>query len=173
MSILHMNDSAFQRQHSNKIGMHSLRDPVVCIALGMGSGLSPSAPGTAGTLASIPLFLLIQDLSLTLYATITLVIMISGIWICSYTSRKLGVHDHPAIVIDEVAGFLITMFAVPDGWQWVFAGFILFRFFDVVKPWPISWIDKNIHGGFGIMIDDVVAGLVSMLLLQSYWYWIY
>ncbi|MCW8831483.1 MAG: phosphatidylglycerophosphatase A, partial [Gammaproteobacteria bacterium] len=93
-----------------------------------------------------------------------------GIWICNYASRKLGVHDHPGIVIDEVAGFLITMFAVPSGWQWLLAGFVLFRFFDALKPWPISWMDKNISGGFGIMIDDVAAGLVSLALLQAYWY---
>ena len=160
-----------QEQKISRIQFKALKDPVVCLALGLGSGLSPKAPGTAGTVMSIPLFLLIQDLPLMVYAMITLLITLSGIWICSYSSKKLGVHDHPAIVIDEVAGFLITMFAAPGGWQWILAGFVLFRFFDALKPWPISWLDKNINGGFGIMIDDVVAGLVSMALLQGYWYW--
>lgn len=167
-----MNESEIhQGQQTGPISFTALKDPVVFIALGLGSGLSPKAPGTAGTVMSIPLFLLIQDLPLMAYALITLSITLLGIWICSYSAKKLGVHDHPAIVIDEVAGFLITMFAAPNGWQWLLAGFILFRFFDAVKPWPISWMDKNIGGGFGIMIDDVAAGLVSMALLQAYWYW--
>ena len=147
-----------------------LKDPVICLALGLGSGLSPKAPGTAGTLATIPLYLLIQDLPLLAYGLITLLITLLGTWICSYSASKLGVHDHPAIVIDEVAGFLITMFAAPAGWQWLLTGFILFRFFDALKPWPISWMDKNISGGIGIMLDDVAAGLVSLALLQAYWY---
>ena len=167
-----MNETeSYQEQKTSRIPFNALKDPVVCLALGLGSGLSPKAPGTAGTAMTIPLFLLIQDLPLMIYATITLLITILGIWICSYSSTKLGVHDHPAIVIDEVAGFLITMFAAPSGWQWILAGFILFRFFDALKPWPISWLDKNVNGGFGIMIDDVVAGLVSMLLLQASWHW--
>jgi len=161
-----------QEQPIGRIPFKALKDPMVCIALGLGSGLSPKAPGTAGTVMSIPLFLLIQDLPLMAYALITLVITLLGIWICSYSSKKLGVHDHPAIVIDEVAGFLITMFAAPSGWQWILAGFVLFRFFDALKPWPISWLDKNVNGGLGIMIYYVVAGLVSMSLLQAYWYWL-
>jgi phosphatidylglycerophosphatase A len=111
-----------------------------------------------------------QNMSLMLYAAITVVIIILGIWICSYSAKKLGVHDHPAIVIDEIAGFLITMFAVPAGWIWMVTGFILFRFFDVLKPWPISWLDKNIKGGAGIMLDDVVAGLVSLGFIHGYLY---
>ena len=158
-------------QAVSRIHFNALKDPIVCLAVGFGSGLSPKAPGTAGTLVAVPLFLFMQNLPLLTYALITLLITVLGIWICSYSARKLGVHDHPGIVIDEVAGFLITMFAVPDGWQWIVAGFILFRFFDALKPWPISWLDKNVAGGFGIMIDDVAAGLVSMLLLQAYWYW--
>jgi len=167
-----MNESELHKKKStDKIPFEALKDPVVCLGLGLGSGLSPKAPGTAGTLVTVPLFLLMQNLPLMVYAIITAAITLVGIWICSYSSKKLGVHDHPAIVIDEIAGFLITMFAAPDGWQWLFAGFILFRFFDALKPWPISWLDKNINGGFGIMIDDVVAGLVSMAFLQAYWYW--
>lgn len=156
-----------------QIEFKAMKDPVVCFALGFGSGLLPKAPGTAGTIMCIPLFLLMQNLPLMIYAAITLCITLLGIWTCSYTAKKLGIHDHPSIVIDEIAGFLITMFAAPSGWQWLLAGFILFRFFDAVKPWPISWMDKNIGGGFGIMIDDVAAGLVSMVLLQAYWFWFF
>jgi len=168
-----MNEAERQQvQQTKRIQFAELKDPLVCLALGLGSGLSPKAPGTAGTLMTIPLFLLIQDLPLMVYALITLLITLSGIWICSYSANKLGVHDHPAIVIDEVAGFLITMFAAPSGWPWLLAGFVLFRFFDALKPWPISWLDKHVKGGFGIMIDDVAAGLVSMALLQAYFYWL-
>ena len=154
---------------SNKrIKLAALKDPVVLIAVGFGSGLSPWAPGTAGTLAAIIFYWFMQNLSLPAYAGITLVVIIAGCWVCGYATQKLGVDDHPGVVIDEFAGFFITMFAVPAGWQWLLAGFILFRFFDAVKPWPISWLDKNIKGGIGVMLDDVVAGLVSLACLQFY-----
>lgn len=142
-----------------------LKDPIVFLALGFGSGLAPKAPGTAGTLVAVPLYLLLNELNLSVYLAVTLLVSIIGIWMCAYTANKLKVHDHPAIVIDEIAGFFITMAIAPPGWLWVLIGFVLFRFFDAVKPWPISWIDKNVKGGFGIMVDDVVAGLVSMLCM--------
>ena len=166
-----MNESESHQNKPRRIELKALKDPIVCLAMGLGSGLSPKAPGTAGTLVAVPLVLAIQNLPLMVYGLITLLVTVIGIWICSYTSRKLNVHDHPGIVIDEVAGLLITMFAVPSGWQWMLAGFVLFRFFDVLKPWPISWMDKNIEGGLGIMLDDVAAGLVSLALLQAYWHW--
>lgn len=151
-----------------KIQLKQLKDPVVFLALGLGSGLAPIAPGTAGTMLAVPLYFFMQTMSMDLYLLTTLAITLSGIWICSYSARKLGVHDHPSIVIDEIAGFLITMVAVPSGWIWVLTGFILFRLFDVLKPWPISWLDKNLKGGTGIMLDDVVAGLLSLGLIHSY-----
>ena len=153
---------------ARKIHLRELKDPVVFIGLGLGSGLAPKAPGTAGTLVAIPLLLALQNMSLAIYLAITIVITTLGVWVCSYSAKKLGVHDHPAIVIDEIAGFLITMTAVPAGWIWVVTGFILFRFFDAVKPWPISWLDKHVKGGMGIMIDDVAAGLVSLGLIHGY-----
>lgn len=148
-----------------KIHFHELKDPVVFIALGLGSGLSPKAPGTAGTLLTVPLVYFLQQQTLLIYALVTLFVLATGAWICGYAAKKLQVHDHSAIVYDEVAGFLITMFMVPAGWLWMLAGFALFRFFDAVKPWPISWFDKNIHGGFGILLDDVIAGAVSLFCL--------
>ncbi|MDH5710950.1 MAG: phosphatidylglycerophosphatase A [Gammaproteobacteria bacterium] len=166
-----MNESTPSPHSPPRLGFVELKDPVVCLALGLGSGLSPRAPGTAGTLVAVPLVLALQQASLMVYGLTTLFVSLIGIWICHYASRKLGVHDHPGIVIDEVAGFLITMIAVPHGWQWLLAGFILFRFFDALKPWPISWLDKRVAGGFGIMIDDVAAGLVSLALLQAYNHW--
>lgn len=150
---------------NRKVKVAELKDPVVFIAMGFGSGLSPIAPGTAGTLLTVPLVYFLQQQSFQIYLLVTLFVLATGSWICAYAAKKLQVHDHSGIVYDEVAGFLITMMLVPTGWLWMLAGFALFRFFDAVKPWPISWFDKNIHGGFGIMLDDVIAGAISLCLL--------
>lgn len=143
-----------------------LKNPVHFLALGFGSGLMPKAPGTFGTLAAIPVYLLMSELSLWIFIAITAVISVAGIYICDYTSKALGVHDHSGIVIDEIAGYLITMIAVPAEWLWILLGFILFRIFDILKPWPISWLDKKVSGGFGIMIDDVLAGIFALICLH-------
>jgi phosphatidylglycerophosphatase A len=153
---------------NRKINVKELNDPVVFTALGFGSGLFPVAPGTAGTLASVPLVYFLQQQTLLIYVLVTLFVLITGSWICGYAAKKLQVHDHSGIVYDEVAGFLITMSLAPTGWQWLLAGFVLFRFFDAVKPWPISWFDKNVHGGFGIMLDDVIAGIFSLGCLLTF-----
>ena len=157
---------------NRKIYLRELKDPVVFLALGFGSGLAPKAPGTAGTLMTIPLVYLLQQQTLLVYLLVTLFVLLTGSWICGYAAKKLQVHDHSAIVYDEVAGFLITMFMMPESWSLMLMGFVLFRFFDVVKPWPISWFDKNLHGGFGIMFDDVIAGIISLLclMLLQHWY---
>ena len=151
---------------TKKIPVHYLKNPIHFIALGFGSGLMPKAPGTFGTLAVIPVYYLCKDLSLFHYLLMVTLVSIAGIFICQYTSDALKVHDHPGIVIDEFAGFLITMIAVPFSWQWLLIGFLLFRFFDIIKPWPISFLDKKIHGGLGIMIDDIVAGFFALILMH-------
>jgi phosphatidylglycerophosphatase A len=150
-----------------KIHLHELKDPVVFLALGLGSGLSPIAPGTAGTLMTVPLVYFLQQQTLFIYLLATFFVLVTGSWICGYAAKQLQVHDHSAIVYDEVAGYLITMIMIPAGWYWMLAGFVLFRFFDAVKPWPISWFDENIHGGFGIMLDDVIAGVISLCCLLA------
>ena len=96
-----------------------------------------------------------------------------GVYLCQYTSAALGVHDHSGIVWDEFVGFWITMIAVPVTWQWIVAGFVLFRVFDIVKPWPVKVVDKRMTGGFGIMFDDVLAGLYALACLQFALYLIY
>ena len=149
------------------IDTRQLKDPVVLVAVGLGSGLAPKAPGTAGTVVAIPLFLVMQSLPLVTYLLITTCLFIAGIWICTYTAEKLGVHDHPSIVIDEIVGYLITMIAAPEGWLPIVVGFVFFRLLDAVKPWPISWFDRNVNGGLGIMIDDVVAGVIAMAIIQG------
>jgi phosphatidylglycerophosphatase A len=147
------------------------RSPVQFLAFGFGSGLAPKAPGTAGTLAAIPLYLLVAHWSLPYYTGFILVSALLGIWICGEASRQLGVHDHGGIVWDEFVGFWITLWALPVSWQWVLAGFVAFRVFDVLKPWPIGWLDRKIHGGLGIMLDDIIAGLMACAVLHSIrWY---
>ena len=146
----------------------SLSNPVHFLALGFGSGLLPIAPGTWGTLVTIPIYWVLMTLetSLAVYLLVCLVMFIVGIGLCSRATVDSGVHDHRAIVWDEMVGYLVTMLLLPFEWTWIIAGFFVFRFFDVVKPWPISWVDRNVHGGFGIMVDDVLAGLASCAVLH-------
>ena len=150
----------------NYIPIKMLKNPVHFLSLGFGSGLAPYAPGTFGTLAAIPLYLVLQPLSLTVYLIVTLFCILIGIYLCGKTAEALGVHDHGGIVWDEIAGYLITMIAVPFDWVWVIVGFLLFRFFDILKPWPIKWIDAKVSGGWGIMLDDVLAGIFSLIVLH-------
>jgi phosphatidylglycerophosphatase A len=137
------------------------------LAFGFGAGCSPKAPGTMGTLLAVGLYLPLSRLSLPVYALVLLGVVLLGIWLCGRAARDLGVHDHPGIVWDEIAGFLLTMFAAPTGWWWIVLGFALFRLFDIWKPWPIRWLDRRVAGGWGIMLDDLVAGLFAALCLQG------
>lgn len=142
-----------------------LRDPVHFIAFGFGSGLAPKAPGTFGTLAAVPLYLLLVQLPFIGYMTAVAVAVVFGIWVCGESARKLGVHDHGGIVWDEIAGFLLMMAVVEPTWANIAAGFILFRLFDIVKPWPIGWLDRHVDGGLGIMVDDLLAAVYAALCL--------
>jgi phosphatidylglycerophosphatase A len=144
-----------------------LTNPIHLVAVGFGSGLANKAPGTFGTLAAIPFYYFMSFLSVESYIAIIVLSSALGIWICHITSRDMGAHDHKAIVWDEFVGYWITMLMVPFSIQWAIVGFILFRFFDILKPYPISWLDKKVHGGFGIMIDDIVAGIFAGLVLQT------
>ena len=150
----------------------SLKNPIHFLALGFGSGLAPKAPGTFGTLAALPLYFLMMNLSLPVFVAITLIITIVGFWICDIAAKDMQVHDHGAIVWDEVAGMLITMIAAPVGLLPLVVGFALFRFFDIFKPWPIKLLDRHVKGGFGIMIDDVLAGVFAAICLQAiHYFW--
>ncbi len=148
------------------IPFSAIKDPVLFLALGFGSGLARFAPGTFGTLVAVPLYWFMQPLSIVYYSLVTLLLLAVGVFLCGSAANKLGVHDHPAIVWDEIVGYLITMFLAPAGLIWVIAGFILFRLFDIWKPWPIAWLDAKVSGGFGIMIDDVLAGIYAAVGLQ-------
>ncbi len=143
------------------------RNPLHLLAFGLGSGGLPRAPGTAGTLAAVPLYGLLLPLGSTAYVFVVLAMFLFGIWLCGRVSRDLGVHDHSGIVWDEWVGFLITMAWAPSGWLWLTAGFVLFRLFDIWKPWPIGWLDRRVGGGLGIMLDDVLAGVYGLIVMQA------
>ena len=169
--------SIFLNTHYGKNNLTArqiLSDPIVFLAFGFGSGLAKKAPGTFGTLAAIPVYWLFAQTDNMVYSLLTLFVTVVGVWICGIAAEKLGEHDFGGIVWDEVAGYLITLWLVPLTWQTIIAGFILFRFFDILKPWPIKWLDRHVHGGFGIMIDDVLAGVFAggILLMAVHWGWI-
>lgn len=142
-----------------------LSDPVLFLAFGFGSGLAKKAPGTFGTIAAVPVYWLIVQTNSIVYSLVTIAVTIFGVWICGWAAEKLGEHDFGGIVWDEIAGFLITMWWVPFAWKTLVLGFLLFRVFDILKPWPIKWVDQQVRGGLGIMLDDVLAGIFAGILL--------
>lgn len=144
-----------------------LKDPGHCLALGGGSGLAPRAPGTFGSLVGVGLYALMAALPLPMYLALTALLFVIGIPLCARTARALGVHDHPAIVWDEVAAMPVALACAGGDWRWVIAGFALFRLFDIWKPGPIRWADRRIHGGLGIMLDDLGAALLTAGVLAS------
>ena len=149
----------------NPTFMQLLRNPVHFLAFGFGSGLFAKAPGTAGTLLGILIWIFLVKLSLVAYIIITVTAALIGIYICGKTARDLNVHDHSGIVWDEIVGIWLAMILVPVSWGWILASFLIFRFFDILKPWPISWLDKNVSGGIGIMVDDLLAGGFTAIVL--------
>lgn len=142
------------------------QDPYYFIAFGFGSGLLPFVPGTWGTLAGIPIYLLIAGCSWPIYLTVTVIGFVVGVFICDRVSKDLGVHDFSGIVVDEIVGYLLTLFLVPPSIVWMIIGFFLFRLFDIWKPQPIKYVDKHIKGGLGIMLDDILAAIPAWLILQ-------
>lgn len=150
----------------------ALAHPAHFLALGFGSGLVPKGPGTAGTLAAFPLYYFLQDLAGPLYWAVTALLFMLGIWLCDRTGKAMGVHDHGGIVWDEIVAFLMVLpFAPPVWWGYLLA-FVLFRLFDIWKPFPIAWFDRRIHGGFGVMLDDVLAAGYSVLGLYAVLAWL-
>lgn len=152
----------------DSVKLFKLTNPIHLLATGFGAGLLKPAPGTWGTAVAVPLFLLLSALvnSLSIYVICVITISLAGIKICDQAAKDAGVHDHKAIVWDEIAGFFIAMIAVPVTLTNIVMAFLLFRFFDIVKPWPIGYIDRKVSGGFGIMLDDVIAGVFSLICMH-------
>ncbi len=146
--------------------------PANFLALGCGAGLSRYAPGTVGTLVALPLFMVMPKANPMFYLGVLILMFIIGVWVCGYSAGLLGAHDHPSIVYDEIVGMLLAVFLLPASPAWLLLAFLLFRFFDIVKPWPIGWVDKRVDGGMGIMLDDILAGLMAWLVLQWLYRWI-
>ena len=144
-----------------------LANPIHLLAFGFGAGLSPKAPGTMGTVVAVLIYLVLPSMPPTIYVGLILLSFVFGIWICGKTAEDLSVHDHGGIVWDEFVGYWITMFMAPSGLFWVLLGFVLFRLLDIFKPWPIKWADKELAGGLGIMLDDVLAGIMAALCMKA------
>jgi phosphatidylglycerophosphatase A len=140
---------------------------------GFGSGLLPKIPGTWGTLITVPLVILLSKLPIVIYVTTLIVIFGLGCWISGYLSERLGVHDYGGVNIDEVAGYLFTMLPFACSSHNLLLSFLLFRIFDMLKPFPVGWVDKHIHGGFGMMFDDIVAASMAILTLYAINTWIF
>ena len=144
-----------------------LTNPIHFLAFGFGSGLSPKAPGTVGTIVAIPIYLLYSQLALINYFILLILLIFISFYIAGKSAELLGVHDHGGIVIDEICGYLVTMLFAPVNWQAIILGFVFFRVFDIFKPWPIKWLDQRIPGGVGIVVDDLMAGIYALLSLQA------
>jgi len=143
------------------------RHPAYVLAFGFGAGLARRAPGTAGSAVALPLYVLLCPLSTPVYLGVLAGLLLIGVWATARTERDLGVHDHSGIVFDEIVGQLIALFLVPLHPVWMLASFGFFRLFDIWKPGPIRWLNNQIHGGWGIMLDDVAAGVVAALCVQG------
>lgn len=144
-----------------------LRRPLHWIAFGLGAGLVPKGPGTAGSLVALPLYVALAPLAPWAYLLVLLVLTGFGVWCTGRTERELGAHDHPGIVFDEITGMLVALFMAPVQWLWLGIGFGLFRLFDVWKPWPIRWLNTRVPGGWGIMLDDLAAGVAAAACLHG------
>lgn len=141
------------------------------LATGFGAGYAPIAPGTVGTLLAVPLYLAAAQLPLPAYVVVTGIMGWIGVLACERVVRLDGVRDPQYIVWDEITGFFVTMTAAPGGWEWVAAGFCVFRVLDIAKPWPVGWLDRHVGGGRGVMADDVAAGAYGLVALQCAAWW--
>ena len=159
--------SAFDRGLARTV----LRDPVHWLAFGLGTGLSPVAPGTVGSLLGVALAWATLPLGTGAQILVAIALMLSGIAICGVSARRIGVHDHSGIVWDEIAAMYAVLIMAPDGVIGWTAAFLLFRLFDIWKPWPIRDLDHSMRGGLGIMLDDIIAALYAALLL-GLWGWL-
>ena len=152
-------------EKDSQVRQVALGTPAGFLAFGLGSGLSRYAPGTMGTLMAVPFAILLKSLPDFAFWLALVVLFVAGIYLCDVSSKRLGQHDPGGIVWDEMVGYWLTVALLPLQWTWMLAAFLLFRFFDIFKPWPVSLAEKRFGGGLGIMLDDVIAALYAMLVL--------
>jgi len=144
----------------------TVSDPIYCLALGFGSGLVKKAPGTCGSFVALIFYLPLSRLPLWMYIINLVVAFLLGIYICDETAKRLRIKDPNIIVWDEFVGMWIALLLIPDVWYFIVIAFLMFRLFDILKPWPIGFLDRKLKGGIGIMLDDVAAGLLTLITLQ-------
>lgn len=156
-----------------RVRFAEIRHPGMLLAFGLGSGLAPKAPGTFGTVLGLTLYLPFYWLAWPWALALVVAGAILGVWLCQFASDRLGEHDHSGIVWDEFVGIWLTLLLLPATLSGLILGFLLFRFFDVLKPWPIGWLDRRVHGGLGVMLDDLVAALMAgasgWVLMIGWW----
>lgn len=162
---------AHYRAKSQPVPPAVWHSPRYFIGFGFGSGAFPFAPGTAGTVVAAIFYLGLRELPLSAYLAFTLIFSLFSIWLLDQLSREIQINDHPGMCLDEFAGYFVSMINAPRGFGWIVLGFVLFRLFDIWKPWPIRWLDEHVHGGFGMVIDDVAAGVLTFLIIQLLSLW--
>ena len=151
---------------ARKLNFRLLADPVHLLALGFGTGLSPKAPGTAGSLLAVPGLWYLSFAPWQWRVAVVAAAVAFGVWVCGESARRLGEHDHPGIVFDEIAAMLALSLALPPGFIALALAFVLFRVFDILKPWPIRDLDHRLHGGLGIILDDLMAAVYTSASLN-------
>jgi phosphatidylglycerophosphatase A len=160
-------DSAISADGKGRIAATDLKNPFVLLATGFGSGLAPKAPGTVGSLLALPIWwFLIADLPLPYQLGFVVGVTLLAVWVVDRACRAAGVGDASAFVLDEFVGQWAALVATPKSLLWVGVGFLLFRAFDIMKPWPVSWADRRVPGGLGVVLDDVLAGVLAAVVLQ-------
>ena len=148
--------------------MGTLRDPVHFVAFGFGAGLAPRAPGTFGSAVGVVAAWWLLELPLVARVGVVLAVIVAGIFVCGESARRLGRHDDQRIVFDEIAGVLLTSLAVAEKSVFALAlVFVLFRVFDIWKPWPIRDVDHSLKGGLGIMLDDLIAAVYAAVCVAT------
>lgn len=143
-----------------------LSHPLHFLSLGFGSGLAKVAPGTFGTLVGLPLFWLMASYSMSMQLLVIAMLFIIGIYFCEFTGKAIGVIDHGSIVWDEIVAIMLVLTFTPHQWQWWLAAFVLFRLFDIWKPYPIRQLEAKFKNGFGVMFDDLLAAIYAIICLQ-------
>ncbi len=145
-----------------------MKHPLGWLAAGFGAGFSPRAPGTVGSLAALlPWWFLLRELPMPAYLAVLAASFALGVWAAHWVIRRTGIQDPGLVVWDEFVGLWIALAAAPAGWPWVVLAFVAFRVFDIAKPWPVGWADRALHGGFGAMVDDALAGLYALGVVQA------
>lgn len=160
-------DSDSPSKQARRLAFRDLTNPWVFISAGFGSGMVRPAPGTWGSLLGVVIWwVALAGLAWPLQLAACVIVFAIGTWTTSKVIEQYGVHDPGAVVVDEIVGVWLALLMVPQSWLMAALAFGLFRFFDIVKPWPVSWADQEVPGAFGVMLDDVLAGLLACVVLQ-------